>query len=106
MVLSRSGLSRLLGKLEDRGLITQAPDPEDQRGVLVGLTAAGEELREAAARTNVEIILAGFPGMTDAAAEEVFELVTAVRPIPPAQGKPAPQSPRTPMQACGSGGSA
>ena len=86
MVLSRSGLSRLLGKLEDRGLITQAPDPEDQRGVLVGLTAAGEELREAAARTNVEIILAGFSGMTDADAEEVFELVSAIRPIPPAQG--------------------
>src|SRR5699024_2435399 len=76
MVLSRSGLSRLLGKLEDRGLVTQAPDPEDQRGVLVGLTAAGEELREAAARTNVEIILAGFSGMSDADAEEVFELVS------------------------------
>jgi DNA-binding MarR family transcriptional regulator len=86
MVLSRSGLSRLLGKLEDRGLVTQAPDPEDQRGVLVGLTSAGEELREAAARTNVEIILAGFSGVTDADAEEVFQLVSAIRPIPPAQG--------------------
>ncbi|WP_209374016.1 MarR family winged helix-turn-helix transcriptional regulator [Brevibacterium renqingii] len=86
MVLSRSALSRLLRKLEDRGLVTQAPDPEDHRGVLVGLTSAGEELREAAAKTNVEIILAGFSGLSDAAAEEVFDLVSAVRPIPPAQG--------------------
>src|SRR5699024_8814830 len=101
MVLSRSGLSRLLGKLEDRGLITQAPDPEDQRGVLVGLTAAGEELREAAARTNVEIILAGFSGMTDADAEAGFELVSAIRPIPPAQGLRARMHPCTAMQTYG-----
>ena len=86
MVLSRSGLSRLLRKLEDRGLVTQAPDPEDHRGVLVGLTAAGEDLREAAARTNVEIILAGFSGISDADAEELFQLVSAIQPIPPAQG--------------------
>src|SRR5699024_4428623 len=86
MVLSRRGLSRLPRKLEDRGLVTQAPDPEDHRGVLVGLTAAGEDLREAAARTNVEIILAGFSGISDADAEEVFQLVSAIRPIPPAQG--------------------
>ncbi len=80
MVLSRSALSRLLRKLEDRGLLTQAPDPEDNRGVLVGLTAAGEELRDAAAKTNAEIIFTGFCGVTDAEAEEIFDLVSKVRP--------------------------
>ena len=85
LVLSRSALSRQLRRLEDRGLVMQTPDPEDQRGVLVGLTSAGEALREAAAETNVEIILAGFSGLSDAAAEEVFDLVSAIRPIPPAQ---------------------
>src|SRR5699024_25369 len=85
MVLSRSGLSRLLGKLEDRGLITQAPDPEDQRGVPVGLTAAGE-LREAAGTTKDATNLAGFSGMTAARAAGPFAPVCAIRPIPPAQG--------------------
>ena len=81
LVISRSALSRLLGKLEDRGLATQEPDREDQRGVLVALTAEGQRLSDEAAATNAEIILAGFAGLTDAEANEIFELVSKVRPV-------------------------
>lgn len=83
MVLSRSALSRLLRRLEARRIVTQTPDPEDQRGVLVELTEAGRTLREEAAETNAQVILAGFSGLTDAEAETVFDLVSRVRPIQP-----------------------
>lgn len=81
LVMSRSALSRLLGKLESRGLVTQEPDPEDQRGVLVALTEAGMRLCDQAATTNDEIIFSGFAGVTDAEAEEIFQLVSKVSPV-------------------------
>lgn len=81
LVISRSALSRLLGKLEERGLVTQEPDPEDQRGVLVALTEEGRQLCDEAAGTNAEIILAGFAGLTDPEADEVFELVSKICPV-------------------------
>ena len=81
LVISRSALSRLLGKLEGRGLVTQEPDPEDHRGVLVALTEAGQKLCAEAAETNGEIILSAFSGLTDAEADEVFELVSKICPV-------------------------
>lgn len=81
LVMSRSALSRLLGKLEERGLVTQAADPEDHRGVLVALTEAGLKLCAEAAETNAEIIFSGFSDVTDAEAEEIFELVSRICPV-------------------------
>ncbi|WP_432790436.1 MarR family transcriptional regulator [Brevibacterium sp. K11IcPPYGO002] len=81
LVISRSALSRLLGKLEKRGLVRQEPDPEDQRGVLVTLTEAGVRLCDEAAETNAEVIFAGFAGVTDAEAEEIFQLVSKICPV-------------------------
>ena len=81
LVMSRSALSRLLGKLEGRGLVTQAADPEDHRGVLVALTEAGQKLCAEAAETNAEIIFSGFSDVTDAEAEEIFELVSRICPV-------------------------
>ncbi|WP_426936830.1 MarR family winged helix-turn-helix transcriptional regulator [Brevibacterium sp. LE-L] len=81
LVISRSALSRLLGKLEARGLVAQEPDPGDHRGVLVALTEAGVKLCDEAAETNAEIIFAGFAGVTDAEAEEIFLLVSKVSPV-------------------------
>lgn len=80
LVISRSALSRLLGKLEDRGFVRQEADPDDQRGILVSLTEAGAELCDEAAETNAEIILAAFAGISDAEADEIFELVSKVCP--------------------------
>ena len=81
LVISRSALSRLLGKLEGRGLVTQEPDPEDHRGVLVALTEAGQKLCAEAAESNGEIIISAFSGLTDAEAEEIFQLVSKICPV-------------------------
>lgn len=39
--MSRAGVSKTLGKLEQKGLLTRTPNPSDRRSALVRLTAAG-----------------------------------------------------------------
>ncbi|MBL1136238.1 MAG: MarR family transcriptional regulator [Chloroflexi bacterium] len=41
VVLSRSGLTRLVDKLENAGLLKREPNPEDRRGYYAVLTEAG-----------------------------------------------------------------
>ena len=41
VVYSRSGLTYQAQLLEQRGLVTRAPSPEDERSIIVTLTAAG-----------------------------------------------------------------
>jgi DNA-binding MarR family transcriptional regulator len=43
-MLTSSGTTKRLDKLEQAGLITRSPDPDDRRGTLITLTAAGREL--------------------------------------------------------------
>jgi DNA-binding MarR family transcriptional regulator len=44
LMLTSSGTTKRLDRLEQAGLITRAPDPDDRRGVLITLTPAGLEL--------------------------------------------------------------
>lgn len=39
--MDRSSTSTLIGKMRMRGLVASSPDPNDRRGVIVGLTAEG-----------------------------------------------------------------
>jgi DNA-binding MarR family transcriptional regulator len=47
LMLTSSGTTKRLDRLERAGLITRAPDPQDRRGVLIALTPAGLELIDA-----------------------------------------------------------
>ena len=49
-----SRLSHLMHRLETRGLVSRAPDPEDGRFTLALLTAAGQQLAIKAAPIHVE----------------------------------------------------
>jgi DNA-binding MarR family transcriptional regulator len=51
VLLTQPGMSRLIARLEERGLVERADDPDDRRACRVRLTAAG-------ARTQREIGLA------------------------------------------------
>ncbi|ACU73860.1 transcriptional regulator, MarR family [Catenulispora acidiphila DSM 44928] len=44
LVYSRSGLTYQVGLLDKRGLITRSPSPDDERSVIVSVTAAGRDL--------------------------------------------------------------
>jgi DNA-binding MarR family transcriptional regulator len=46
-MLTSSGTTKRLDKLEQAGLIARSPDPEDRRGTLITLTDAGRELIDA-----------------------------------------------------------
>ena len=43
-MLTSSGTTKRLDKLESAGLIARSPDPDDRRGTLITLTDAGREL--------------------------------------------------------------
>ncbi len=63
-------------RLRSRGLVTRQPDPNDGRGVVVGLTAAGRELVDAAlsALLDLEASL-----LDDWSCEDVDALAAALR---------------------------
>ena len=46
--LSQSALSRVVGRLEQDGLVSRGMCPEDRRGIFVCITDAGRERYEAA----------------------------------------------------------
>ena len=44
VVLSRSGLTRLVDRLENAGLLCREPDPSDRRGAFAVLTDEGRDM--------------------------------------------------------------
>ena len=56
VMLSSGGLTRLVGRLEERGLLRREPDPSDGRGYLASLTDAGRR-RLAEARTTHDAVI-------------------------------------------------
>jgi DNA-binding MarR family transcriptional regulator len=60
LLFSSGGLTKLLERLESRGLVAREPNPDDGRGVFVSLTPAGKKLQEeamAAHQVNEEELL-------------------------------------------------
>lgn len=54
--LSQPAMSRLLTRLEARGLLARCPATEDKRGIIVRLTDRGADLTDDATRLYVETI--------------------------------------------------
>lgn len=52
VMFSSGGLTRLIGRLEERGLVRRDPDPADARGALAVLTAEGTARLTAARATH------------------------------------------------------
>jgi DNA-binding MarR family transcriptional regulator len=52
LLFSSGGLTKLLERLESRGLVAREPDPNDGRGVLVSLTPTGMDLQDRAMRAH------------------------------------------------------
>ena len=56
VMLSSGGLTRLVGRLEQRGLVRRDPDPEDGRGLVASLTREGRA-RFAKARLTHDTVI-------------------------------------------------
>jgi DNA-binding MarR family transcriptional regulator len=54
LMLTSSGTTKRLDRLERAGLITRGPDPADRRAILITLTDAGRELIDNATRAHLE----------------------------------------------------
>jgi DNA-binding MarR family transcriptional regulator len=54
LMLTSSGTTKRLDRLEQAGLITRAPDPDDRRGTLITLTEAGHELIDAVTEAHLD----------------------------------------------------
>ncbi|HVB09040.1 MAG TPA: MarR family transcriptional regulator [Bacillota bacterium] len=72
VVLSPSGLSRLLARLERDGLVARHSTPEDARAMAVSLTEAGRAALAAAADTHLQVLRSRF--LSHLSAEEVDQL--------------------------------
>ncbi len=59
VLLSRSGLTRLVDRLQKDGLVQRQPDPDDARGMYTVLTAKGRDTLRDASRVH----LAGVYGL-------------------------------------------
>lgn len=80
VLLSQSSLSRLVERLEKRGLVERRPAPDDGRGVLIRLTEAGRELQKTIGREHVRDIasLVG-PALTAEEQRELLRLTEKLR---------------------------
>ena len=54
LMLTSSGTTKRLDRLEQAGLITRTPDPDDRRGTLITLTDAGRELIDNVTAAHLE----------------------------------------------------
>ncbi|MFC4495539.1 MarR family winged helix-turn-helix transcriptional regulator [Streptomyces ovatisporus] len=82
VVLSQSATTRLVNRLEERGLLTRYLCPTDRRGIYTDVTEAGRTLLKAARPTHD----AALRSALDAAEKrpELAPLVRAVRALEPA----------------------
>jgi DNA-binding MarR family transcriptional regulator len=53
-MLTSSGTTKRLDKLEQAGLIARAPDPDDRRGTLISLTDEGRKVIDATTAAHLE----------------------------------------------------
>jgi len=53
-MLTSSGTTKRLDRLEQAGLITREPDPQDRRGILITLTPPGLELIDRLTAAHLE----------------------------------------------------
>lgn len=80
VLLSQSSLSRLVERLENRGLVVRMPAPDDGRGVLLKLTDEGAALQKEIGREHVRDIAALVgPSLTVSEQKELQRLTEKLR---------------------------
>ena len=80
VLLSQSSLSRLVERLEKRGLLERTPAPDDGRGILIRLTDPGRDLQNPIGREHVRDIAALVgPALSAAEQQELLRLTEKLR---------------------------
>lgn len=91
VLLSRSGLTRLVDRLEKEGLVQREPCPDDARGTFTVLTEAGQERLATAAPGHLAGVHEHLTGRFDEDELRVLErlLGRVLEDVPDLTGRPA-----------------
>lgn len=80
VLLTQPSISRMVDRLEARGLIQRKSAEDDKRGVLIGLTEKGAELQKTVGRAHVQRIMELMDaGLTEAEMRTLQELTGRMR---------------------------
>jgi DNA-binding MarR family transcriptional regulator len=74
-MLSSGAMTNRLDRLEHAGLVIRMPDPQDRRGILVGLTEQGQEVVEQAIAAGWETQYRLMSALTPAECESIAGLL-------------------------------
>lgn len=87
VLLSRSGLTRLVDRMQRAGLVSREPDPDDARGLYTVLTEHGRDaLRDAASVHLAGISRLVFDRISEAELRQLLRLMRKLDPAPVAVG--------------------
>jgi DNA-binding MarR family transcriptional regulator len=75
LMLTSSGTTKRLDRLEEAGLVERAPDPADRRGTLITLTGAGRALVDKATAAHLENERRLLSSLTDAEQRRLADLL-------------------------------
>jgi DNA-binding MarR family transcriptional regulator len=75
LMLTSSGTTKRLDRLEQAGLLARGPDPEDRRGTLITLTLAGRRLVDATIEAHLENERRLLSALTDAEQRRLADLL-------------------------------
>jgi DNA-binding MarR family transcriptional regulator len=95
LMLTTSGTTKRLDRLEAAGHITREPDPADRRGVLIALTPQGRALVDHAAVRHLANEQRILSGLTAAERRQLADLLRKLRlTLPPLEEEPPAEAPR------------
>jgi DNA-binding MarR family transcriptional regulator len=89
-MLTSSGTTKRLDKLEQAGLIARKPDPGDRRGTLISLTAEGQRLIDALTPAHLDNERRILSGLSEAEQRRLADLLRKLQLGLPGEAQPAP----------------
>jgi DNA-binding MarR family transcriptional regulator len=85
LMLTSSGTTKRLDRLEQAGLIARQPDPDDRRGIIITLTAAGSSLIDKLTKAHMENERRLLSSLSDAEQRRLADLLRKLQlGLPPA----------------------
>jgi DNA-binding MarR family transcriptional regulator len=75
LMLTSSGTTKRLDRLERAGLIARQPDPDDRRGIIITLTAAGSSLIDTVTEAHMENEHRLLAGLSEAEQRRLADLL-------------------------------
>jgi len=79
LMLTSSGTTKRLDRLEQAGLIERAPDPADRRGILIALTPAGRELIDSVTGAHLDNERRLLAALTEREQRQLADLLRKLR---------------------------